>query len=118
MRSYDLNVFFRDEWTKEDGESWSDNLFIDVYVYEEAPGISCQHEQGILIETTVEETAEILKYYPENEYGSDWWVDATIFMETCPPRIRELLESLPDVYNLELDKEPSWYITKDDNMLF
>lgn len=105
-RTIDLNIFYRENYEPERGTWWSDTLTIDPYVYEQDSYGVRKYETGLLIECTPEETAEIAKHYPENEYGSDWWDFAENFLPLAPARIASLIKTV----NLDQGIEPSWHV--------
>ncbi len=113
-RTIDLNIFYREDWTEEEGTSWSDTLTIDPYIYEVDEHGTRKYETPLLIECTPTETKEIAKHYPESEYGSDWWDFAENFLEFAPARIASLIKTI----NVIPDAEPAWHISKTADMLF
>ncbi len=120
-RTVDLNIFYREDWTEEEGTTWSDTLTIDPYIYEEDEYGTRKYELDLLIECTPAETAVLAQHYPEQEYGSDWWDFMENLMQFAPPRIASLLKTI----NLEdrsidivTSLDPNWWVTKNDDMLF
>ena len=109
-----MNIFYREDWTEEDGTTWSDTLTIDPYIYEQDEYGTRKYETPLLIECTPAETAEIAKHYPDNEYGSDWWDFWDNFKDIAPVRIASLIKTI----NVERQAEPAWHITKTEDMLF
>ena len=125
MRCYDLNIFYKEDYDVETEETtWDDFLTIDVYIREEDEYGVRNYETGTLITCTPEESVAISKFYPENEYGSDWWAFEENFTAIAPARIASLLKALPSledpsmdvVTSLEPDK--GWWVTKNADMLF
>lgn len=113
-RTIDLNIFYREDWDAEKGTTWSDTLTIDPYIYEQDEHGSRKYETSLLIECTPEETAEIAKHYPPEEYGSDWWDFFDNFKQIGPSNIVELINTI----NLDPNAEPAWHVTKTEDMLF
>lgn len=113
-RTIDLNIFFREDWSEEAGTTWSDTLTIDPYIYEQDGHGTRKYEIPLLIECTPSETAEIVKHYPGDEYGSDWWDFADNFLPNAPARIASLIKTI----NLDPSTEPAWHVTKTEDMLF
>jgi hypothetical protein len=75
-RILDLNIFYREDWTKEGGTTWSPTFTIDPYIrVSDKDGIH-NIETGYLIECDEYETAYLAKQFPESEYGSDFWIFA------------------------------------------
>jgi hypothetical protein len=120
-RTIDLNIFYREDWDAETGTTWSDTLTIDPYIYETDEYGTRKYETSLLIECTPEETAEIVKHYPEHEYGSDWWDFLDNFENVGPASIVELLKTI-NLQDPSMDvvtaTEPTWWVTKNDDMLF
>jgi len=123
MKCYDLNVFYREEFDKENEVYlWSDNLFIHPYLYV-ADSEGSRRFEGELFELTEEESLIISPEYPTNEFGTDWWVDMEVFFTEhpdMPQRVKDFLRSLPDPESIDTSMEPTWWIRKDkqDDMLF
>ena len=120
-RTIDLNIFYRENWTEEEGTTWSDTLTIDPYVYEDDNYGTRKYETSLLIECTPSETAEIAKHYPEKEYGSDFWDFAENFLEFAPARIASLIKTINlDEPSMDVvtSLDPAWWVTKEADMLF
>jgi len=75
-RILDLNIFYREDWTKEGGTTWSPTFTIDPYIREEDDEGIRNIETNYLIECDEYETAYLAKQFPEEEYGSDFWIFA------------------------------------------
>jgi hypothetical protein len=120
-RTIDLNIFYREDWDPEIGTYWSDTLTIDPYIYETDGYGTRKYETSLLIECTPEETAEIAKHYPEHEYGSDWWDFLDNFENIGPASIVELIKTI-NLQDPSMDMvtatEPTWWVTKNEDMLF
>lgn len=106
-RTIDLNIFYREDWDAEKGTTWSDTLTIDPYIYEQDEHGTRKYETSLLIECTAEETAEIAKHYPPEEYGSDFWDFFDNFEQFGPSNIVELIRTI----SLDKDAEPAWNVT-------
>lgn len=76
-RILDLNIFYRESWDRETGvTSWSPTFTIDPYIrINNGEGIR-NLETGYLIECDEYETVYLAKQFPEDEYGSDFWIFA------------------------------------------
>lgn len=105
-RAIDLNIFYREDWTEEEGTTWATTLTIDPYIYEQDGYGARKYDTPLLIECTPTETAEIAKHYPENEYGSDWWDFAENFLPNAPARIASLIKTI----DVDEPIEPVWNI--------
>jgi hypothetical protein len=92
-RILDLNIFYREDWTKEGGTTWSPTFTIDPYIrVSDNDGVR-NIETGRLIECDEYETAYLAKQFPESEYGSDFWIFADeVDMPTR--RIARVLKSI------------------------
>jgi hypothetical protein len=102
-RTLDLNIFYREHYTTEKGTWWSDTLTIDPYIYESDGYGVRKYETGVLIECDEFETQWLAEQFPEDEYGSDWWVFAD---QTQLPsrRIKRILDGIKID---QFDQEPS-----------
>jgi len=75
-RVLDLNIFYREDWTKEGGTTWASTFTIDPYIrISDADGVR-NLETGYLIECDEYETEYLAKQFPEDEYGTDFWIFA------------------------------------------
>ena len=92
-RVLDLNIFYREDWTKEGGTTWSPTLTIDPYIYESDGNGVRRYETNYLIECDEYETEYLAKQFPEDEYGSDWWVFAEE-VEMPSRRIAKVLKAI------------------------
>lgn len=92
-RVLDLNIFYREDWTKEGGTTWSPTFTIDPYIrISDGDGVR-NIETGYLIECDEYETAYLAEQFPESEYGSDFWIFADeVDMPTR--RIARVLKSI------------------------
>jgi hypothetical protein len=115
MKTYDLNLFYKEDWTKETGTTVSSTLTIEPYLYIADEQGARRYERPI-IELTQEETDAIAPLFPEHEYGTDWWIDMYTFLEhdSIPESLRDKLTDLPDIEKYVFDKRPSWWIWKKD----
>lgn len=75
-RVLDLNIFYREDWTPEGGSTWSPTFTIDPYIRVRDKDAIRNLETGYLIECDEYETAYLAKQFPEDEYGSDFWIFA------------------------------------------
>ena len=75
-RTLDLNMFYKEFYTKELGTWWDDKLTIEVYIREEDDEGIRNIETGVLIKCDFYETKWLADQFPMDEYGSDWWVFA------------------------------------------
>ena len=92
-RVLDLNIFYREDWTKEGGTTWSPTFTIDPYIrVRDKDGIR-NIETGYLIECDEYETAYLAKQFPEDEYGSDFWIFADE-VEMPTRRIARVLQGI------------------------
>jgi hypothetical protein len=74
FRTLDLNIFYREEWTKETGTTYSSDFLIEPYVYESDAHGTRKYDTGIIIECDAYETAFLAEQFPESEYGFDFWI--------------------------------------------
>lgn len=101
-RTYDLNIFWEEFYDKYLGTWWDDKLTIDVYKYETGFQWSDRQSVGLTFKCTREESLEIIEHFPENEYGSDWFVFIEQVMDKFPERVQNILkENLPALEPVE-----------------
>ena len=93
-KQWDLNVFFKEDWSESEGTTWSNVYYINpaIYTYNDK-----QYTEHVW-ETTPAETKAIAEAYPESEYGSDFCVFADEFInDVLAPRLHALIRSLPEL---------------------
>jgi hypothetical protein len=111
-RTLDLNIFYREDWSKESGTTWSDTLTIEAYIYEsDAYGVR-KYDTGVLIECDEYETAFIAEQFPMEEYGSDWF----IFADEVVMPTRRIAKILKSISYSNIYKEPYQVITDSSTM--
>ena len=111
-RRLDLNIFYREDWSKESGTTWSDTLTIEAYIYEsDAYGVR-KYDTGVLIECDEYETAFIAEQFPMGEYGSDWF----IFADEVVMPTRRIAKILKSINYSNIYKEPYQVITDSSTM--
>lgn len=110
FRTLDLNIFYREEWTKETGTTYSSEFLIEPYVYVQDSWGTYKYDTGIIIECDEFETQMLAEQFPEDEYGSDFWMFADE-VEIPTRRIRKILES---VKIDQAHKEPSIVVSVSD----
>lgn len=93
FRTLDLNIFYREDWSEETGTTWSDNLFIEPYIYVHDSWGTYKYDTGVLIECDEFETQVIAEQFPEDEYGSDWFIFVDE-VQIPTRRIKKILDSV------------------------
>lgn len=93
LRTLDLNIFYRENWTEETGTTWSDTLTIDPYIYESDWNGTRKYDTNVLIECNEFETQWLAEQFPEDEYGADWWVFADQ-VQMPSRRIKKLIDGI------------------------
>jgi hypothetical protein len=95
---WDLNLFYKEDYNVETDETtWEDVITINPSIYEiDEHGGTMHHFTDIIIKTTFAEARYISSVRPIEKYGSDWFEFCDEFMEVAPPRIKSLLQALPD----------------------
>lgn len=95
---WDLNLFYKEDYNVETDETtWEDVITINPSIYEiDEYGGTMHHFTDIIIKTTFAEARYISTVRPAVQYGSDWFEFCDEFMEVAPPRIKSLLQALPD----------------------
>jgi hypothetical protein len=76
-RVLDLNIFYREFYTERLGTWWDNVYTIEAYVRTtDDNGAVYNTETGVVIKCDVYETQMLQKQFPEEEYGSDFWIFA------------------------------------------
>jgi hypothetical protein len=86
-KDWDLNIYF----VEEDDNVYSETLRINPVLWTPEDVTY----SNWFIDTTFAETRYIRSEYPENEYGMDWTDSLGGFLEKAPPRLKQVLLSLP-----------------------
>jgi len=111
-RTYDLNIFYREEWDEVTKTAHhTDLLTIDVYIYESDGEGARKYDTGVIFDCDEFETSEIAKQFPVEEYGLDWWI---FLDEVIIPtrRIMNILSQLPELQDLG-DLSPSIVVSNE-----
>lgn len=106
MRTYDLNIFYREEWDEVNKTAYhTDMLTIEAYIYESDGQGTRKYETGLVFDCDEFETLEIAKQFPVEEYGMDWWIfmDEVIIPTRRMMRILAQLPELQDLVDLNPD---------------
>ena len=111
-RVLDLNIFYREDWSKEAGTTWSDTLTIEPYIYESDGSGVRKYDTHVLIECDEFETQWIAEQFPMEEYGSDWF----IFRDEVVIPSRRIKRILDGIKIDRFDIEPSQVITASSTM--
>jgi hypothetical protein len=90
-KEWDLNIYF----IEEDDNVYSETLRINPVLWTSEDGMSNTTHTNWFIQTTFAETRYLRSQYPENEYGMDWTDTLEGFLEKAPPRLKQVLLSLP-----------------------
>jgi hypothetical protein len=102
-RVLDLNIFYREDWSPETGTTWSETFTIDPYIYESDGNGVRKYDTDVLIECDAFETQWLAEQFPEDEYGSDWWV----FADQTQLPSRRIKRILDGIQIDQFDQEPS-----------
>ena len=98
-KDWDLNIFFREDYNVETGETtWDDVLTINPVIYMFDSNGSNNHYTEIIWKTTFAEARYLRSQYPVEEYGYDWTDSISNFLEIAPPRLKSLAMALPNAY--------------------
>jgi hypothetical protein len=97
IKDWDLNIYF----VEEDDNVYSETLRINPVLWTMDNGLSDVTYSNWFIDTTFAETRYLRSQYPENDYGMDWTESLTIFLEYAPPRLKQVLLSLPQAEMVE-----------------
>jgi hypothetical protein len=91
IKDWDLNIYF----VEEDDNVYSETLRINPVLWTMDNGISDVTYSNWFIDTTFAETRYLRSVYEEDYYGMDWTDSLTNFLEYAPPRLKQVLLSLP-----------------------
>jgi hypothetical protein len=86
-KDWDLNIYF----VEEDDNVYSETLRINPVLW--FPGDVAY--SNWYIDTTFAETRYLRSVYSEDHYGMDWTDSLTNFLDIAPPRLKQILLSLP-----------------------
>lgn len=96
IKDWDLNIYFVEDWDEETDETtYSQTLRINPVLWTMDNGASNTTYTNWYIDTTFAETRYLRSEYPENDYGMDWTDSLDGFLEKAPPRLKQVLLSLP-----------------------
>ena len=107
QKDWDLNIFFREDWSEETGTTWDNVITINPIVYTWDGERSDNWYTDILYTTTFAEARFLRSQYPEAEYGMDWTDSLSNFLDIAPPRLKLLLATLPNVNDTDKINELS-----------
>jgi hypothetical protein len=91
IKDWDLNIYF----VEEDDNVYSETLRINPVLWTMDNGLSDVTYSNWFIDTTFAETRYLRSVYEEDYYGMDWTDSLTNFLEYAPPRLKQVLLSLP-----------------------
>lgn len=98
VKDWDLNIYFLEEWDEQtETSSYPDTLRINPVLW--SPGDVTY--SNWYIDTTFAETRYLRSQYPEDEYGMDWTDSLSNFLDIAPPRIKQVLLSLPSAETVD-----------------
>ncbi len=95
VQDWDLNIYFVEDWDEENGTTYSQTLRINPVLWTMENGMSNTTYTNWYIDTTFAETRYLRSVYEEDYYGMDWTDSLTNFLEYAPPRLKQVLLSLP-----------------------
>jgi hypothetical protein len=111
---YDLNVFYAERYSDAEGTTWDDVYTIQPSVYINTIDDRALRMYLEAFKLNLEETRAIAPDFPEEQYGSDFFIALETFMDqtrALPLSLANKLASLPMLDSLELDldaKEINW----------
>lgn len=113
-KAYDLNIFYKEDWSEEEGTTWSNNLWMQIYLYINDE-LGSRTYEGPIFELSLAETRAIAPDFPEDEYGTDFWTGVDAFLETAqtvPESIMTHLNNLIPASEVNPSGEPMVWYTK------
>lgn len=116
IREYDLNIFYAEDYDIDTAEESIDEFYTvqpSVYQVDENGSVTRQYLEAFKL--SLEETRAIAPDFPEDEYGSDFFITLEFFYGTAkalPGRVRQILSTLPDVHEVKFESsETKWLDT-------
>lgn len=112
---WDLNIWFKEDWTPEDGTTYADVLTINPAVYIRTGNGDIYDEvrkvyTGILYTCTPEETSSIGEHRMQIEYGTDWFDFADEFRAlNISKAINDFIDALGDPATVPVDDVDDLY---------
>jgi hypothetical protein len=113
MREYDLNVFYAEQYDEDQGTYWDPVFTIQPSVYqydEETDSVTRQYMESFKL--SLLETRALAPDFPEEEYGSDFFISLDYFKnkaKTIPGRVNQILSTLPPVDEIRFQEpETKW----------
>jgi hypothetical protein len=106
---YDLNVFYAEDWSEKKGTTWDECYTIQPSAYYVVRDSNVSNR--IYFESfklTLAETRAIAPDFPEDEWGSDFFMTLDYFIDTCkvlPDSVKSTLDKLPDLNTFDLDPD-------------
>ena len=106
---YDLNVFYAEDWSEEKGTTWDEFYTIQPSVYFVTKDTWISNRMYMEAFTlTLEETRAIAPDFPEDEWGSDFFITLEHFISTCrtlPESVKAKFDRLPPIESHVLETE-------------
>lgn len=101
VKEYDLNIFYEDLGHDENGI----NQWADVYTIQPCKYVA--YSDGLVerrylesFKLSLAETRAIAPDFPDDEWGSDFFISLNYFYEQAkalPGRVKQILDTLPDI---------------------
>ncbi len=111
---YDLNLFYAEDYNVETNETtWDDNLTCQPSVYAQTDDGRTLRFYLDAFELDAKQTKSIAHYFPEEEWGSDFFISIELFKalaEDRDPGIDDMLAKLPDPMTIDMtsDRQINW----------
>lgn len=105
---YDLNVFYAEDYSEAKGTTWDDVYTIQPSVYINTVDDRALRMYMEAFKLTLEETRAIAPDFPEEQYGSDFFISLDAFMDqtrALPLSLANKLSKLPMLDSLVLDPD-------------
>lgn len=113
VRTFELNIFLLENYDEDTEETTLDDCFtVQPSIVEKLNEVYCRTQWLEPFKLSYEETTAIGQNFSEIEYGTDFSLSLEEFYKKCrnlPERVRQILNSLPDLKSAEFDgKETMW----------
>jgi hypothetical protein len=113
IREYDLNIFYAEDYDVDTAEESMDEFYtVQPSVYQEDASGNVTRQYLEAFKLSLEETRAIAPDFPEEEYGTDFFMGLEFFYQhakAIPGRVRQILSTLPPVDEVTFENaETKW----------
>lgn len=116
FKEYDLNIFYAEDWSEEEGTTWDDVYTIQPSVYsynEDTDAVTRQYMESFKI--SLEETRALAPDFPMEYWGNDFFLSLNTFYDMAkaiPGRVKQILSTLPPVDEVAFESDETKWLDK------